>query len=154
MLATLGAALLAGPAGDKKRRPGAQGVLPLRRLAVAFRAARWARPCSPDPKRLPLPLRGEGRGEGGVAVIQVQIRAADRARRDADDGVGRLLDRRIGHRFHPHIAGSVERDRFHRVPALRRSASYWTSAAPPRTVDCLLCGTMSMRVDSRARAKA
>ena len=38
--------------------------------------------------------------------------------------------------------------------ALRRPVSYWTSAAPPRTVDSLPCGTISMRVDASARAKA
>jgi len=100
------------------------------------------------PARAPAQLRNR------IARVQVDRDAAHHR-----DGVARA-DARVrgadvtGREDVAQEDDLLERDRLHGVPALRRSVSYWTSAAPPRTVDCLPCGTISMRVDASARAKA
>jgi len=50
---------------------------------------------------------------GDDAVVEMQIRAADRACRDLDDRVARLLDLRIGHAFAPHVMLAMPSDCFH-----------------------------------------
>jgi hypothetical protein len=47
-------------------------------------------------------------------LVDVEVRPAQPARRDADDGVGRLLDRRIGDRVHADVALAVPGHCLHR----------------------------------------
>jgi hypothetical protein len=47
------------------------------------------------------------------AADEMQVRAADRARRDADQRVGGFLYLRIAHGLEPDIADSMENDGFH-----------------------------------------
>jgi hypothetical protein len=47
-------------------------------------------------------------------LVEVQVRAADRGRGDADDRVGRVLDRRIGDLVDADVAFAVEGECLHR----------------------------------------
>ena len=49
------------------------------------------------PRMSPVP-------EGPEHLVEVQVRAADATRSDLDDGVVRLLEDRVGHRFDPNVA--------------------------------------------------
>ena len=49
-------------------------------------------------------------------LVEVQVGAADAARGDADDRVGRLLDRRVGDRVDANVALAVPGDCLHRAP--------------------------------------
>src|SRR5206468_170235 len=53
---------------------------------------------------------------GNVAVEQVEIRAADRGRRDAHDRVTRVQDLRIGDALDADIVLAMPNQRFHATP--------------------------------------
>src|SRR6185369_6091606 len=56
---------------------------------------------------------------GDVAVVEVEVRAADRGRGDADDGVAPVQDRRVGDVFYPDVVFTVPTECFHdRSPGL------------------------------------
>ena len=48
-------------------------------------------------------------------LVEVEVGAADAGRRDPDDGVGRLLDRRVRDRVDPDVPLAVPGDRFHPI---------------------------------------
>src|SRR4030095_8907887 len=49
------------------------------------------------------------------AAHEMQVGAADRACRDADQRVGRLFELRVPHRFEADVTHSMEDDGFHRL---------------------------------------
>src|SRR5439155_394648 len=51
-----------------------------------------------------------------VAIEQVQIRAADRARGDADDCIARIEDRRVGHALDANVIPAVPHKCLHAAP--------------------------------------
>ena len=62
---------------------------------------------------------------GNDAIVDVQVRAADRAAGDADDGVARILYRRIWHGLAPHVTFAMPGQRSHGLdlrlhPAMQR----------------------------------
>ena len=63
------------------------------------------------------------RHERGQHLVEVEVGTAQSGRRDLDDRVGRLLDRRVGDRLDPHVARPCHTTALMAAPLWRRRQS-------------------------------
>ena len=86
-------------------------------------------------------------------LVQVQVGAADPGRRDPDDRVGRLLDRRVGDRVDPDVALAVPHHCLHELPPPSCLTLRLPAPDPWKRVRAIACTRAARRPGRRRRAR-